>query len=307
MIRTYAVVTPARDEADNLPRLADCLARQTVLPLAWHIVDNGSTDGTDRIAQDIAAQHPWIRLLSIPGASSAERGAPAVRALLAGIAALNEPPDLVINVDADISFPPDYFERLLAKFASDPSLGIASGGLLEFERGGWRRRHLTGSTVVGASRAYRWQCLQEIMPLEQRVAWDGLDEFQANAGGWRTQAFEDICVHHHRREGARDGTNWAARRNQGHAAYYIGYRPWYLVLRAVWHARREPAALAMISGYASAALRRDPRFADKRARAYLRGQQSLRNQRLRAGEALSLLHKTQPTRPREISDGVLGF
>jgi biofilm PGA synthesis N-glycosyltransferase PgaC len=290
MTRSYAVVTPARDEADNLPRLADSLARQTVLPLAWHIVDNGSTDGTDRVAQEIAAQHPWVRLLSIPGASSAERGAPAVRALLAGIAALDEPPDVVINVDADISFQPDYFERLLAKFTSDPSLGIASGGLLEFERDAWRPRHLTGSTVLGASRAYRWQCLQEIMPLEQRMAWDGLDEFKANAGGWRTQAFEDIWVNHHRREGARDGTSWAARRNQGHAAHYIGYRPWYLVLRAVWQARRDPSALAMISGYAAAALRREPRFDDERARAYIRGQQSLRNLRSRAREATGRRH-----------------
>jgi len=285
MNRGYAVITPARDEADNLPRLAACLAAQTVPPDAWNIVDNGSSDGTLDIAERIAAEHDWVRVLSIPGASAADRGAPVVRALLAGIAALIEPQKIIINVDADISVGPDYFELLVGAFDADPSLGIASGSLFEFERGTWRRRHLTGSTVVGASRAYRWECLQEILPFEERVAWDGLDEFKANALGWRTKTFADLPIRHHRREGARDGTAWLARKNQGHAAYYLGYRPWYLLLRALWQARREPAAMGMVAGYAVAALRREPRSSDEYARAYLRRQQSPRNLRLRALEA----------------------
>src|SRR5205823_13636924 len=36
MIRSYAVVTPARDEAENLPRLAASLAAQTTSPPAWN-------------------------------------------------------------------------------------------------------------------------------------------------------------------------------------------------------------------------------------------------------------------------------
>ena len=144
---------------------------------------------------------------------------------------------------------------------------------------------MTGSTVWGASRAYRWDCLQEILPLEERIAWDGLDEFKANSHGWRTRAFEELPFRHHRREGERDGAMWRARRNQGHAAYYVGYRAWYLVLRSLWNARLEPAALAMILGYAGAALRGEPRSSDQSARAYLRDQQSLRRLRLRAQEA----------------------
>jgi glycosyltransferase involved in cell wall biosynthesis len=271
------VVTPARDEAANLPRLASCLAAQTCPPTTWVIVENGSSDGTLELARDLAAAHPWVQVISLPGTSSADRGAPVVRALNAGIAALTEPPEVFVNVDADISMEPDYFERLLAKFRADPSLGIASGSAYELRRGSWEQRYVTGSTVWGASRAYRWECLHDVLPFEERVAWDGVDEFKANARGWRTVAFEELPFRHHRREGERDGTPWRARRNQGQAAYYLGYRPWYLVLRALWHTRREAAALGLIFGYAQAAWRHEPTNSDARARAYLRGQQSIRN------------------------------
>jgi glycosyltransferase involved in cell wall biosynthesis len=286
MIRAYAVVTPARDEAENLPRLAASLAAQTVPPVAWMIVDNGSTDGTLEVAHGLAAEHDWVEVLSLPGTAAADRGAPVVRALQAGIAAISaEPPKILVNVDADISIEADYFERLLARFDADSTLGIASGSAFELEGGSWRQRYVTGTTVWGASRAYRWECLQELLPLEERIAWDGIDEFKANARGWRTTAFEDLPFRHHRREGVRDGSAWRARANQGHAAYYLGYRPWYLVLRALWNARREPAALGMIWGFAGAALRRDPRNPDAEARAYLRQQQSPRNLKRRAVEA----------------------
>lgn len=285
-MRAYAVITPVRDEAENLPRLAASLAAQTVRPRLWVVVDNGSEDGTLELVHALAAEHDWVRVLSIPGAPAAERGAPIVRALHAAIESLAAaPPEIAVNVDADISIEPDYFERLLAKFDGDPSLGIASGSAYELEQGFWRQRHVTGTTVWGASRAYRWECLQQILPFEERVAWDGIDEFKANAHGWRTHAFEELPFRHHRREGERDGTAWQARRNQGHAAHYVGYRPWYLVLRALWNARREPAALGMIWGYAAAALRREPRSPDKAARAYLREQQSVRRLRLRSLEA----------------------
>jgi biofilm PGA synthesis N-glycosyltransferase PgaC len=294
MIRTYAVVTPARDEAANLARLASCLAAQTVRPRAWKIVDNGSSDGTLDVAREIAAEHDWVQVLSLPGTSVADRGTPVVRALQAGISACAEPPEILVNVDADISMGPDYFERLLVKFDADASLGIASGSAFELRRGVWKQRFVTGSTVWGASRAYRWDCLQELLPLEERVGWDGVDEFKANARGWRTVAYEELPFRHHRREGERDGTAWRARANLGNAAYYLGYRPWYLVLRALWNARREPAALGMAWGYTAAALKRAERISDLEARAYLRRQQSPRNLRRRAVEAAGRRNQPEP-------------
>jgi poly-beta-1,6-N-acetyl-D-glucosamine synthase len=285
MIRSYGVITPARDEVANLPRLAESLAAQTVRPRAWVIVDNGSSDGTAEFALQLAATNPWIEVLAIPGTAVANRGAPIVRALQAGIAAFEEdPPEIVVNVDADVSFPSEYFERLLERFDADASLGIASGSAYELVRGTWKQRFVTGSTVWGASRAYRWGCLRELLPLEERIGWDGVDEFKANARGWRTAAFEDLPFRHHRPEGVRDGS-WRARVNQGETAYYLGYRAWYLAMRTLWNCRRDLTAIGLIWGYAASALRRRAQTPDDAGRAYLRTQQSPRNLWKRAFEA----------------------
>ncbi len=275
---SYAVITPARNEAENLPRLAGCLAGQTVPPTVWFVVDNGSTDETLRVVNQLSDELSWLRVLAVAGEQVPVRGAPIVRSLHAAIEALaaETRPDFVVSLDADISFDPTYFERLLARFAADPSLGIASGTCYELERGEWRQRHVTGSTVWGASRMYRWACLQDVLPFEERLAWDGIDEIKANARGWRTQAFLDLPFRHHRAEGERDGGRFRARAAQGRAAHYMGYRPSYLALRTVRHVFREPGAVGLLWGYATSALTRQPRCSDTAARAYLRGQQSPR-------------------------------
>lgn len=282
---TYALISPVRNERDNLPRLAAAVVAQRQRPTAWLIVDNGSDDDTVAVATALARAHDWIRVLTIEPEELA-RGRPIVRSLHAGFAALDPAPDVVVNVDADVSFGADYFAQLLSRFEGDPRLGIASGSGYELQRGVWTQRHVTGSTVWGATRAYRWQCLQEVLPLEERLGWDGMDEFKANARGWRTKAFTDLPFYHHRPEGVRDGARYRMRLEQGRMAHYAGYRFSYLVLRAVFHAWREPSALALVYGYLAAALRREPRSADVAARAYLRSQQRLTRLPLRLREAL---------------------
>jgi biofilm PGA synthesis N-glycosyltransferase PgaC len=281
---TYAIVTPARNEADNLPRLAAALAAQQYAPRRWVIVDNGSTDETVALAQALAEENDWIELLVEEADEQLARGAPITRAFQRGLARLDPAPDVVVKLDADISVDPDYFDRLLAEFAADPSLGVSSGVCYEREDGKWRSRNMTGTSVWGAARSYRWDCLQDVLPLEERMGWDGIDEFKANARGWTTRLLPELAFRHHRREGQRDG-RVTARVRQGRAARYMGYSPWYLTLRALHHARREPAAVAMIWGYTRATLAREPQCPDEDARAYLRRQQSLRRLSARIREA----------------------
>jgi biofilm PGA synthesis N-glycosyltransferase PgaC len=286
MTLSYAIVTPARDEADNLRRLAECVRSQTRLPTVWVVVDSGSRDDTPAVVEALAREYPWIRLGRTPGVRRAAPGAPVVRAFHSGLSELDPLPDVVVKLDADVSLDHDFFERLLAEFALDPQLGIAGGGCRELVDGEWRQTRVTGEHVRGACRAYRRACLEAVLPLVESMGWDGVDELQARARGWTTRIVPNLDFRHHRRVGERDGA-WHRRwRAQGAGAYAMGYRPLYLVLRTLHRARRNPAAVAMIGGYVAAAMRHAPRMQDAEARTLLRNEQRLRNLPARAREAL---------------------
>jgi poly-beta-1,6-N-acetyl-D-glucosamine synthase len=284
----YAVVTAARNEEDNLSRLAACLAAQTLSPTGWVIVENGSTDRTREVADTLAVGHDWITVISISESGGVARGGAIVRAFNRGVAELGRPVDVVVNLDADVSFEPDYFERLIAAFERDPGLGIASGSCWELEDGRWTQRFVTRGGAWGASRAYRRPCLDVVSPLEERHGWDGIDELRAIVAGWRTQTLLDLPFRHHRPEGVRDGAAREAWQAEGRLAHYMGYRFSYLFARSVYRmaSKRDLAAFAMVTAYLGAAVRREPRCADTAAVRYLRDSQRTRALPMRAREAV---------------------
>lgn len=290
---SYAVITPVRDDADNLARLSTCLTSQTLRPRAWIIVDDGSRDATPVVINALQQRHDWVRTLTgeacedgSADVADGRRNGRVPVAVMAGLRLLPGELDVVVKLDADVSFGPDHLERLMDAFAGDARLGIASGGRRErLPNGRWRDRHLTGTAVEGMCRAYRLRCLRELLPFEERMGWDGIDELRAGILGWRTGVVPDLRFQHHRPMGRRDGTRMRAFAAQGRAAHYMGYRPTYLIARAVWGALDEPAALAMAFGFARAALSGQDRHGDVRSRQRLRTAQRLRHLPRRAGEA----------------------
>jgi glycosyltransferase involved in cell wall biosynthesis len=283
---SYAVVTPARDEAENLPRLAGALAAQTRLPHSWTIVDNGSSDATSEVADGLAREYPWIHARTAPTDPSPTRAAPIVRAFESALGEVDPSVDVVVKLDADVSFEADHFERLLAAFEQDRTLGIVSGSCYELDLAEWKQRHVTGDHVWGAARAYRRDCLLDVLPLEARLGWDGIDELKAALQGWSTRTLLDVPFRHYRREGEREGARWQTWVKVGRASHYLDYRVGYLLLRTLHWARKDIAALGMLRGYFGAALNREPRCKDEAIRAYVRQQQTLRNLPLRMREAL---------------------
>jgi poly-beta-1,6-N-acetyl-D-glucosamine synthase len=282
----YAVVTPAKDDAGRLGELAASLAAQSMPPAAWLIVDNGSTDETPAVLTELGRRYPWARSITVPPLDDIARGGPIVRAFQAGIEALGPGQDLVAKVDADITFERDYFERLLQAFAADERLGIASGTCYELQEGEWVQRFGTAANVWGAARAYRAECLTEVLPLEERIGWDGVDVIKANVRGWRTATLLDLPFRHHRLEAARERGRWHGWAVQGDAAHFMGYRFSYLVLRTLFQARKDGSALGMLWGYARAALARAPAVDDPGVREYVRREQRLRDLPARRREAL---------------------
>jgi hypothetical protein len=282
----YAVITPARDEAGHLARLGACLAAQARPPDLWVIVDNGSTDDTGAVAAELTRTHTWVRTVVAPGAVGQARGGQVVRAFHAGLAHIDHRPSLIVKLDADVTFGDDYLACLLGRFGEEPELGIASGRCYELDGQVWRPRHITAPNVWGAARVYRRSCLDQLVPLEERMGWDAIDVVRANVAGWTTRVFPEISFRHHRTEAQRDGARHQHWVKQGGVAHYLGYRPSYLCLRAVHQARRDPSAFAMLWSFGKAALRREERHPDRAVLRHIREGQRLRVIPRRAVEAL---------------------
>jgi biofilm PGA synthesis N-glycosyltransferase PgaC len=281
---SYGIVTPVLNQADDLSRLASHVLEQTVAPTAWVVVDQGSVDRTRAIAETLAREHPWIRVASTK-ADRARRVAPIVHAFHVGLAELDPTPDVVVRLDADASVDSADFERLLEERVSEADLAVAVRPEAHEEHGVWRQRHGTGLGVWGACRAYRRDCLNNILPLEEHMGWDGLDLAKAAVKGWEARVLFDLPFRHHRTEGIRDGARFRTWVIQGEATHFMSYRVSYLLVRTLYRVVRDPAALGLLLGYARAAVHRRPKCADVEIREYVRRQQAIRRLPRRIREA----------------------
>src|SRR5690242_2259406 len=112
----YVLITPARNEEAFIELTLKSMTAQTVKPLKWVIVSDGSTDRTDEIVRSYLSDNSWIELLRLPERLERHFGGK-VMAFNAGWERVKDLPYAIMgNLDADVSFDSDYFEFLLPKF-----------------------------------------------------------------------------------------------------------------------------------------------------------------------------------------------
>ena len=101
------VVVPTYNESDNLPRIVPRILAQGK---AFHIlvVDDNSPDGTGEVADALAAEHDQVEVLHRPGKEGL--GAAYVAGFTWG---LQRGFDVFVEMDADLSHPPDMLPVLL--------------------------------------------------------------------------------------------------------------------------------------------------------------------------------------------------
>ena len=120
---SYVLVTPARNEAQFIESTIQSVVAQTVRPLKWVIVSDGSTDGTDEIVEQICVAHEWIELLRMPERKERHFAGKA-HAFKAGKARVDGLPyDVIANLDADITFESGLLRVSAGKACCRPDAG----------------------------------------------------------------------------------------------------------------------------------------------------------------------------------------
>ena len=269
----YIVITAVKNEERFIGEALCSMTAQSVKPLEWVIVNDGSTDSTRKIIKGYARKNPWIRLIDVED-SRRSRGGHLVKLFCHGFSKIRARDfDFIVKLDGDLSFEPGFFERAFSHLAENPRLGITSGishicsgGVLVEEKSA--RGH-----TLGACKIYRKECFEEIGGLVQAMGWDGIDEIKARMKGWEAAPVPGLKVIHLRPEGKATGT-FASGKERGRGSYFMGYHPLFFAFRAAKNIIKSPLdGVGMITGYLGAALTGSGRIEDPEFIKFLRTNQ----------------------------------
>lgn len=281
MLPKYVLITPARNEADFIGLTLRSVAAQTVKPLRWVIVSDGSTDGTDEIVREFAAVYPWIELLRMPERRERHFSGK-VGAFNAGLEQVRQLDyEAVGSLDADLSFDADYFAYLLDKLAGDPKLGLVGTPFQEGQAVAYDYRFVNIEHVSGACQLFRRECFEAIGGYVP-VKGGGIDFIAvttARMRGWRTKTFVERVLTHHRPMGTAQHGMLGARFRTGVKDYALGNHPVWECTRVLYQMTKGPVVvggLAVGAGYAWALMRRQPRPVSRELMAFTRREQMQR-------------------------------
>lgn len=160
---------PTYNERENLPPLIARIAALRIPECAALIVDDASPDGTGAVADTLAREHPWVRVLH--RARKDGLGA----AYVAGFRkALKDDADIIVQMDADGSHDPAEIPAMLRAIADGADVVVGS-------------RRIPGGRIVGWNwhrRAMSW-CAQAIarwlLELRTRDVTSGFRAWRAGA------------------------------------------------------------------------------------------------------------------------------
>jgi len=237
----YVLITPARNEAEFIQLTLKSVVSQTIRPVKWVIVSDGSTDGTDDIVKIYAAEHSWIELVRQPERPDRHFAGKA-DAVSAGLARLKEVDYQVIgNLDADVSFDQDYFAFLISKFAENSDLGV--GGTAFREGSQTYNYEFVGiEHVSGMCQMFRRVCFEGIggYPAIKSGGIDLMAVLSARAKGWQTRTFTEKLFEHHRKMGTAQISGLRERFHRGRMDYLLGSHPVWEICRSFYQMKNRP-------------------------------------------------------------------
>jgi biofilm PGA synthesis N-glycosyltransferase PgaC len=275
----YVIISPVRDEKENIAGTIESVVSQTAKPALWIIVDDGSSDGTGSIIDAAAKKHSWISALHVRNRGFRQPGTGVMEAFYYGYESMNfDDWEFIVKLDGDVTFEADYFQRCFEEFRGDPRLGMGGGVMFCHRKGRLQQEPQPRFHVRGPTKIYRRECWSAIGGLIKAPGWDTVDEVKANMLGWSTRSFPDIHAIHQRPTGAAQGS-WRDSVKNGRADFICGYLPLFMVAKCIKRLFQKPLLVGSAGhfyGFVTGYLKRIPQAPDRPLISYTRQQQMRR-------------------------------
>jgi glycosyltransferase involved in cell wall biosynthesis len=230
---------------------------QSVRPQIWVIVDDGSTDETAEIIKLYSERHEWIRCVYREKTLGQTYFGSNVQAILKGLELLaGESYEYIAILDADISLPKDYYEKILDCFERDERLGIASGVYVDNIDGRFRKVLNDRRSTPKGLMVFRRRCYKDtggFVPMK----YGGEDTcacFMARMQGWKTWSFPDLTAIHNKPIGTGHSKKLLKIRfRQGVGEYFLATHPLFFLAKSMRRCIKEHpvfiGGLARITGF----------------------------------------------------------
>ena len=251
------IIIPCYNEEKFIERTLTSLLNQTLKPKRVMVVNDNSTDGSEEIISAFAKADATLQTIKTTATAAHLPGSKVVEAFKAGKQALDDNYDIICKFDADLIFPSNYLEEIVAVFKQNPKAGIVGGFCYIEKNNEWVLESLTNKDHIrGALKAYRKDCLKQIGSLKSAMGWDTADELLAQYHKWEVVTVEQLHVKHLKPTGNTYTT--ASKFKQGEAFYRLRYG----------------FLLSLIASLKLALLKRSPKFFINCMRGYFNAKRS---------------------------------
>jgi glycosyltransferase involved in cell wall biosynthesis len=281
----YLLISSCRNEGAYIDGLVDAIAAQTLPPMRWIIVDDGSSDDTYVRCHARAKNLPFLDVAKMPGGRPRTFSSKVFALQHACEEVKNIEAEFVGVVDADIRVEPTYYERLIELMKTDSRLGLGGGTVLEQSGQEYvnTRKGSEDFHVPGGVHFFRRECFDQVggyVPIDAGGE-DTIAEVTAMMHGWKVRAFGELTALHLRPEGVGNSNVFVRGMKWGRRFYLLGYHPLFYFFHCVRRLGWRPVLIdsgCRFLGFLVAAVRAEARPVSKE---FVRFQRRMQMQRLR--------------------------
>jgi biofilm PGA synthesis N-glycosyltransferase PgaC len=268
----YILITPIRNERDNIDQLIDTVMGQTQRPKYWILsVDSNSTDGSyDYLVERLHSQN-WVKVVKSLNVASEGYShmnfARTVNAALEFVFNFCEDVAYVGKTDAEVRLDPKYFEYLVREMDKDDNLAITCGvQRFAIEGKDYVISEGKSDPLVGFNdiRLYRRNFILNIKGYPISYQPDTVLLIKALNMHLKTFVFPQVSFVK-RRQGATKIGLWNGHVLRGKGLFILGYRPIYALLYSAYYSRFPPhyQLVPLMFGYTQALINKVERIKDK--------------------------------------------
>ncbi len=244
----YVLITPVKNEEKYIGITIESVLAQTILPIRWIIVNDGSTDGTKEIIKRYSDQYQFIQLHNLYKQTNRDF-ASQVYATNAGYHEIGHLKfDYIGILDADITFKPDYYEIMIKKLIENKNLGIVGGAILHNTGKKYQKDARKTNHVGGGIQFFRRDCYDKIGGYTPLIygGQDVVIEVRARMLGWEVKAFHEVEALHHKPMGTGNAGIITAKYRQGIMEYSIGSHPLFMMMKCLRRVNEQPYVIGSI-------------------------------------------------------------